>query len=394
MAESGGQCEDSVGSYVLPKVHLTLDLMSNTPGADQRTEYTLADTATFIGDRSHVYCLDYLPNAFSRDAIRVDRNKEHLLTRVYSRNEDTARTVIPKVSEAVADLIASRGRNQVTQDGGTTALLRRFEIDPFDKHRLAAVNDELMRYGYCVYVDPVDDALVPEWMAHMCPAEGAIDLKTHHQSKTAQAAHWLEPQPTHKIPVDRLGVFYKPVIAHSLVIMKRDDPTLPTEPWYVRERKTVRWPNRAPAFVLEIERALFNTRKTNVILKDGVITSVELDRDSAAEAVSEVIVEVVGDVVDIPARIISIAASRSRAQAELIRANQSYIEALTQLEEARNKRAEALAEAADAPRTTVSSPGNRTTAANEADFRRCIETQIGISVGEAQALCASNARTP
>jgi hypothetical protein len=140
----------------------------------------------------------------------------------------------------------------------------------------------------------------------------------------------------------RFGIFYKPVLPHTLVILKKDDPGSAL-PWRVWKRKVIELPNRAPPFMLEVRRGLFTDRKTDITFQAGMLQSVKIDKKSELNAVADITVRIAQVVVQIPAKALIISTSEAQNRKALIETNQALIQTLNALNAEKRKYAQRTA---------------------------------------------------
>ena len=334
-------CGTNAGMYALPKALLSFNLTKST-GPSYR--YILSEVDTSISaDENHRYCLDYRGNSFAKDAIAVKRNNVQLLEEVSSSVEDISDDVIVSAVEGGALLaaqIASNGaaRNLGNPDAGTPATVMQLKFDPFDAEVLTHINQQLIRRGYCIYIDPDGDPFVPGWMANQCSNRKSY---SHATSKTDSEAFF--DRSTYQAGQGRLGILYRPVLPHTLVILKRDDPTSPISRWRVWRRKVLELPNRAPTFMVEVKRSLFTERTTIVKFKNGTLDNISVDKKSELNAASNVVVRVVEVIVQVPVIALLITTNKANNSKALIETNQALIQTLKDLKDSQNALQERLA---------------------------------------------------
>jgi hypothetical protein len=87
-------------------------------------------------------------------------------------------------------------------------------------------------------------------------------------------------------------------------------------------------PNAAPAFLLEVKRALFVTAETDIQFNDGMIRSIAIDKPSELKVVSELTVAAVQIVLEIPSRALKIFSNRRENMEALIEVNMDLISTL------------------------------------------------------------------
>ncbi|ACS60270.1 hypothetical protein Rleg_5448 (plasmid) [Rhizobium leguminosarum bv. trifolii WSM1325] len=346
-ATSGtSECLANMGTYFLPKGELSFVVLKKPTIGMTGFRYdmkTVADNTGTDGlsvvmspDERHQYCLDFKPNSSYSDVVRAQRNELGLLTSVYSNVEDQSKTIVEDTARGIALAVAAESRlanrDFLVADPATVVHMK-MQFDPFDLDRITSVNRALEKSGYCIYIDPKSDPFVPFWMRNQCsstPQLVAYNFKGDAEEVFSSASYTAGE--------GRFGILYKPALSHTLVILKRDDPTS-GKPWRIWKRQIVELPNRAPVFMLQVSRGFFTARKSEITFQNGMLASVEVDKKSELKAVSEAFVNVVSIVVRIPAKALIIGTNEAKNQEALIRANQALLQAYAELEAEQRKQA-------------------------------------------------------
>ncbi len=337
-------CRGNSGAYFLPKAELQFSVQKTGKAGDASFRYEMksgiggtADgpTTVLVADARQEHCLDFLANALYSDVVRVKRSNG-LLESVYSNVKDQSKEAIGKAADGIATAVAARARS-INRDfdgaAANTIDLMQMQFDPFDAHLLTQVNDALRPTGHCIYMDPTNDPYVPFWMQHQCST-----VKTYRPYNSKGDPEEVFDTANFSAGEGRFGILYKPLLTHTLVIMKRDDPTS-AKPWRVWQRQIVHMPNRAPVFMVQVSRGLLTTRKTAISFKQGMLASVQIDKESELKAVSEVFVKIVEVAVQIPAKALILRKTEAENQADLIRINQALLLAYSDLKETQEAQA-------------------------------------------------------
>lgn len=332
-------CKSTAGSYSLPKGELVMHIDRKNVGTAYRYELSEGEAAgktdliAYTGDDR--YCLDYRNNGFYADSIGVTRDSSHLLARVYSNAEDRAKEVIEAVAEGVGTVIAagSGARNFGAEDNGTQQVVQ-LRFDPFDRDLLTQVNEAIRYTGHCIYIESEGDPNVPLWMLDQCTSKKNV--------RSANTEEDIGGKIRLVADSGRFGVFYKPVLPHTLVILKKDDPT-GSLPWRVWKKKVIELPNRAPPFMLEVRRGLFTDRKTDITFQSGMLQSVKIDKKSELDAVADISVRIAQVAVQIPAKALIISTNEAQNRKALIETNQALIQTLNALNAEKRKYAQRTA---------------------------------------------------
>lgn len=364
-------CDGSaLGAYMLPKKEISFVILKTGTVGDQTYLFDMksddganaVDGPSFItvGDGKQ-RCLNYHTNAFYEDLIRVDKDSSgQLLENVYSGTVDRT----PKIAEAVAQgIVAAAAGNRDFRGANNQIVYMTKQFDLFDQHRLTEENSSLRDVGYCIYIDPTDDPYVPLWMQDQCSGKKVSGTyvsrqRTEDYSRTGQ---YLAGE-------DRIGILYKPLLSHTLVILKKDDPTS-AKPWRVWRRQVVEMPNRAPIFLLQVRRGMFTTRKTTISFDDGLLLAVKIDKQSELKGLTDALVNIVGIAVQLPAKALILRQSEVQNQAELIKVNQQLLASYALLEKERERNAQLTR----ADGTTGSRSGPSRSAMDNVALEACVQ---------------------
>ena len=360
--EKSSSCKSSLGAYFLPKRLISIRIDQKGPAADHTTYeldfgYRLSsgadDTNTnklpyrTVADRKQQYCIDYFGSAFAEDHINVKRNGEQLLERVFSNPQDKSVDIAKSITDAGGALAASllsqgAGARAFVESGkpdpGKLARIAEFEFDPFDLQEITAVNHALKGFGYCVFLKRNRDPFIPHWMDDQCPGvsgpwmQGETLPIGYGSDIKAAPAQVGKPKPFE-------GILYKPLLTHTLVIMKKDDPGS-SLPWKIWDTRRLQMPNAAPPFLLEIKRAAFTTRKTDILFVDGLLNDVFVDKGSELDAFVNIPVRVIEVLVQVPVQSLTLATNRAKNQEALIKVNQQTIELLADIQTSKAKQQE------------------------------------------------------
>jgi hypothetical protein len=339
-------CRENMGTYFLPKGELEFVVVKTAIAGTNDFRYDmrtgLADASTeglsvqLTADQRHLYCIDYKANSLYSDLVRVQRTADGLLKSVYSNVEDQSKTIIENAAKGVALAVAAESRlanRDLALDTPAQIVESKWQFDPFDPELMTSVNQAIEKSGFCIYIDPMDDPFVPFWMRNQCTTakEYVSYTSKGHAEEVFNTASFTAGE-------GRLGVLYKPALSHTLVILKRDDPTS-GKAWRVWRRQIVEMPNRAPVFMLQVSRGFFTTRKTEISFNQGMLASIVVDKQSELRAVTDALVNVVGIVVQIPAKALIIGNNEAKNQEALIKANQTLLQSYSLLEAEQKKRA-------------------------------------------------------
>jgi hypothetical protein len=386
-------CTSSAGGYALPKGEVAFSIQKvEVPAGSGRFRYRIPEDASnvkikFSPDASHTYCLDFLRQATSADAIRVKR-ENGMLKSVFSNVEDKSDEAIEEIAKGIGIAVAAAkggglGRGFSNEAGAANADVMQLQFDPFDAEVLTSVNEAMKYTGHCLYIEPDGDPLVPAWMRNQCGMKGSFEVQA---SKTSPAEVFENSE--YEAGSGRLGILYKPLVPHTLVILKRDDPTS-GQPWRLWKQIVVEMPNRSPVFLLEVKRGLFTERTTEITFNNGLLDTVKIDKKSELNAASDLVVKLVQIAVQIPAKALIISTSDATNRAKLIETNQALIKLYQDFRKDREaqlnkfnsltpeQQQQAIEGGAD-PRSTVLSDVSK---------EACLQNAVASSMEEAETLC-------
>lgn len=410
-------CKSSTGAYYLPKSLITVrvdkkfaadtytyDISHGYRKSDGEEETTGTDPnkklaenlVRTVADRRHQYCLDYLSNIFAADHINIRRNNHQLLERVFSNVRDQSVTIAEKLIEAGGLLAASLGPGaggRSTFDNATpenqTVRVAEFEFDPFEYGEITEVNNALRPFGYCVYLKRNRDKFVPTWMDEQCKGQ------PEHPSKTGKSYSGMSIVNDSKEVTKRLqnGILYKPLLTHTLIVMRKRDPES-SLPWKIHSAQRVKMPNAAPPFMLEVKRAIFTDRKTDIKFKNGMLQEVFVDKKSEWEAFVRIPVRAIQVLVEIPVRALTLAQTQAENQQALVNVNQQMIETLEGFEEQQTTQSDLLAGLSPADQLNIANrggvPGLRNStgrSTSELSFEACLQNAVLQNPATAEDRC-------
>lgn len=327
-------CVASASAYSLPKAVVVFDA-EESDGSPRA--FSLTDPALkWVTDGAYgPFCLNYLGSPFAEDALGIEHAPgNESLARVANRALDRSKDVAISLLEAAGDAAAAQagGGRSVDIDskianGSNKPIYAHFEFDPFDRSAMEMNNTALKKIGYCVFIDAKQSAFAPSWTNDVCsetgypPAAPRFDLKD-----PAGAAAMPDP-----IKFVGRGILYRPPVAYTLVIMKRDDPTsrdFKRFPWYLQKSLDLQLPNGAPIFLLEIKRSMFVERVSDIRFENGVPYDITVAKKSELNAVSDVVVRAVQVVVQVPLRALTIRLNAAQNEQKLIAANSQLLKAI------------------------------------------------------------------
>jgi hypothetical protein len=191
------------------------------------------------------------------------------------------------------------------------------------------------------------------------------------------------------------GVLYKPLLTHSLVVLRKEDPTsaFPYEIW---DKRRVQMPNAAPAFLVEVKRAMFTDRKTDITFNNGMLLDIKVDKKSSINAFVDIPIRAVQVIIEIPTKALVISVNDAKNQAALIKTNQELISTIREMDAAVKGQDAKLAAltpeqlAALAAAGGVSGVDLPRAASNDArSLDDCLQNAVLIDPAQAEEICKS-----
>ena len=320
-ATNGLACRYQAGAYALPRDLLRLEFWKKQDQGAAEYIWPEAVSVVRTADTRRIYCLDFLSSILADDKIAIGRgvdsaagdNSSLLLAAIGSQSTDRSLEIAHEVVKAAVHVASNRGG---FLDGKTSkeVVEGQFDFDPFDRRQMDKINDALEPLRHCVFLDPTNDPYVPDWHGELCKGYVAHQSSRHDDDYYGLAIIDDKPPP---VSASFRGVLYKPLLTHNLVIMQQsDNPDGPG--WRVFETRRVQMTNAAPAFMLEINRSAFVTRKTDVKFDKGVLQSVTVDKPSEMLALSRFILSTTQLLISIPVSAVVPKKSEADSRKELI----------------------------------------------------------------------------
>jgi hypothetical protein len=387
-------CAGEVGSYFLAKGELDFKVAMTKAGDQGYYTYDLdstkqGDFVAITTDRNQAFCTQYNSNIATSDVILIQHENDlPILKKVYSNVDDQSDDIVKDVASGVALSLANinsgHNRSFADENGTSKGDIRQFRFDPFDRDLLKAVNQSLKPVGYCVFIDPAGDPLVPGWMAEACPGGPARPVATEDD---------VYPPPPVRVTEKRgsIGIYYKPFSTHTLAILKRDDPTSGM-PWRVWLRQSIAMPNLSPVFEIEVKRGFFADRTTQIDFKNGALAGVKIEKKSELSALAGSVLNIVAIGVRIPAKALIISTNQAENNAKIIEANQALLEHYRKVQKDRDelqKKYDALTPAQKDQVDDAGARSGRSDATPSLSRQACFDNAALSNPEEAADLCGS-----
>lgn len=351
-AQAGTTCHSNAGTYHLPRRLITVTITQEGKGYGINVEKTGLN-APYVADRNETYCLDFLLSYLSDDRVGIQRTPDGLLQRVYTQADDKSKKIAQDVIQAGADLIASERANSLARSsvirlkdttGAAVTALAQFQFDPFVEREAREVNDALSQFNYCIYLDARNDAFAPPWSEQICRDIAAAGPKRSgggRKSRGPSVVYKADPayprsglaifDPRPVPPeLQARGILYRPELSHSLVVVRRPHKGARASEWHVVASDRIVVPNAAPAFIFQIERAIFVKAETDVQFSSGLIKNISVKKPSELLAAADLALAAAQIVTNIPAKALLILNNRTENTINLINTNAELINVLRQ----------------------------------------------------------------
>ncbi|WSG98799.1 hypothetical protein U8P76_30670 (plasmid) [Rhizobium johnstonii] len=343
------RCESGLGSYSLP--YSTISFTVSQPyksGVKLGRPRLLVSKPEAHPDPNpkHLYCLDFLENAFSNDNITVAYHKKGsidaftktdalatgLLSLVASKNIDQTGDIIRNLLRAIF-IIASGDENfsvnRLDGDPDEIVMMTEQTVDPFDPIAMAALNKSLYEYGYCVALGKytIDES---RYSADAYCDKPDTTLANGYLPPFLRAAK-EQQYLVDKLPV---GIYYRPRQPYPLDIYVRDDPPA-HKPWQLRWTDTVMLENVSPILVLKVNRTIFAEYRTALAFDRGNLLDVCVAKGSEVAGGIQIPLDIVYGLVSLPAATISKEIERKTTTANLISTQKNIIALQNQILQAK-----------------------------------------------------------
>lgn len=383
-------CKYEAGAYALPLDLISIEIRKKE---DDDPQYYFAPKVDVVrtADPKRIYCLDFLASALSADKIAIGRGNDGLgsssllLTEVGSSFDDKSLEIASEIVKAGARLaVKPRGGFSTNEKDALESVVAQFDFDPFDKAQIEKVNRALKPLRHCIFLDPTNDPYVPDWHAGLCEGYKTGRSVANDGYYGLSVIQKNPPPASPKLQ----GILYRPQLTHKLVLMRRNEKPVGSA-WQIFETKRVQMTNAAPAFMLEVNRSAFVTRTMSIKFNGGVLTSVEINKPSEAEKLSEFVLSTVQVIVSVPVRALIIGKTDAQNRENLIKAQARLISTLREYDAAveleRKKRQDEADQQGQQPTRSRAAPVNVATVGDGSDLDECINANA--SLQDVSAYC-------
>ena len=179
------------------------------------------------------------------------------------------------------------------KDAATETVVADFTVDPFDHEEMGRVNQSVRRFGFCFVLEDYTFDRSKVSVDHYCGAP--YRTSTDSPPPVAEALHtqqYLVPKPV-------TGIFYRPRAAYRLSVYLKDDPN-GRGSWRLGLIKNFHMENIMPIVSVGVSRAMFATRRTGLVFKDGTLTNVCISKGSEIVGAIEIPLEVIYGIIALP----------------------------------------------------------------------------------------------
>jgi hypothetical protein len=316
--DAGGRtCRTATGEYFLPKRNINV-VVNKDPANFFKLTVNPGDT---VADRSHAYCLDFYGSITSDDLVVIER-KGGLLQSIRANAADQSTAIVDAIVDTAAVAVTGNPNEQAARSAllnQTDATeLANYAFDPFNRYRLAQINEAISTYGFCLFVE--DHTIVG-------PGGHAAVQQYCNRPVAYERSHppLLPPLDAASEGLDdSSGILYRSNQARRIVVMRRRDPGAATR-WELYITRVFEMPNEAPVFSVSVDRSFFVTRETNLAFSNGVLTDVTIKKPSEALVVADLTLKLAQTIVAIPAQIISVRVQAVNNRKALIDAQNQLI---------------------------------------------------------------------
>lgn len=269
-----------ISGYFLPKALIKLQAFCDKSG-NHRIKYI--DTV-FYPDPNHFYLLKYKPSVTSNDNIVLTQTSTGLLKTVNVTATEETGNIIINLAKAVATAVTPPPL-KMALEVPIEKLLYDAEFDPTDKGEM--------------------DRFIQELKKLKCNER--LNVKIYPEPNSPD----LKPSPT-----SASGVFFRPLLPYKLTLTDEISTT----------ELTVLLPNKAPVLSIDLSRAMFVTKVSDIEFNNGILTKVTIKKPSEVLAVASIPIEIAKAIVAIPAELIQIKINTASKEKALLESEKARLE--------------------------------------------------------------------
>jgi hypothetical protein len=284
--------------YFLPTGRLRLQLAENT----DTTQCELAVSVVYVPDINNLYFVEYNPSVFSNDKlVKIGIGTNGLLKTIETQTEDTSSQVLAKLVE-LGKIVALRLPSPVPAAKREVPCQLDVTFDPLEIHKEK-------------YKDLREQ--ISNRLQAFDPEVSGFEIVLAHEP--SQLPKWGGSRPK---SID--GVVHRPLLPYFFQL-KTKDGLVSLAP------QIVYLPNEAPFFTIDIKRRAFIDHKYTLSFTDGILTEVSWVKPSEALGFVQIPVDIAKAIVAIPAEMLTVKVNNAKAEADLLNAQKSLLDARDEL---------------------------------------------------------------
>lgn len=292
-----GTGSKAAGYYALPMGLVHIKVIS-----DENKNYGLEYVGTeYVPDPHMIVALEYIKCASAEDEVNIKISREGFLKSVKAVSEEKSAKIVAKVVELAKEVVkavAPYPGARVPEEKKRDVLVVKF--DPTDEDELKRVDESVQEYGFHLECDPLDSKSIPE---HKISGASTIT-----------------------------GICFRPLKPYRFVVKGNTSP--PYIPYAKDASKTktlleevVLLPNEGPVFSIDVTRAAFVKKETELTFEDGFLTSVRIKKPSEILGLVEIPLNAVKEIVSLPTELIQLKVDTTKKSKELFEARKDYFDA-------------------------------------------------------------------
>ncbi len=333
--------------YHLPRGRIKVELRAGLDSRNVPIMYEIQLLGTeYDPDPKATFVLNYHPSLLSDDDLCVTRKSNGLLTSVQFAAADRTDDIALRIAETVVAFpllggaaIAPSGKTILSP---TQRKIAKFEtvytatFDPLDEDERQSVESALSQFTASHYEAILDsNAKRSGGVASVLDQFGDINklntnlakgkvIEFRIPSDFSDGEYPLDDQNFSDERTD--GIYFTTSVSVPLDIYENGK---------VSRRVIIEIPNYRYVGKIDISRALAVKKVTKIGLEDGLLTSISINKPSEGLEIASLPLEIMGAIVEVPARFFTAIAKATQSQAAATQAQASLILAQAELEKAR-----------------------------------------------------------
>jgi hypothetical protein len=252
--------------YALPK-RLVKVSVSTDPETISFKEYVT------VPDPDHHYVLDYLPNAFASDTVKVQTSDAGLLMLIDAKTSDESGRIILELGNAVIDASAGVPPPPTTAEkDGPAPVPFEATFDPASEAARSRFNEELRNNHFNLRIDVT------------CVPNSCYDPRQNSRQRS---------------PHNTCGVLYRAPRLYKMHVRPiNSDDLVGDIPLLL--------PQGSPILVLNITRGAFIEKQTVLSFTDGLLNKIEISKPSEVAAFIGIPIELVHTLLSLPTEVLKV----------------------------------------------------------------------------------------